>query len=68
MRINWYQSRFDPWAPGPNEKNEPYKRKGKNEPSGTPVVQRADLLPISMCKLGFMNPTWSPTSEVMNLV
>jgi hypothetical protein len=26
------------------------------------------VLPISMCKLGFMNPIWCPTSEVMNPV
>jgi hypothetical protein len=26
------------------------------------------MLSISMCKLAFMNPTWSLTSEIMNLV
>jgi hypothetical protein len=28
IRINWYQSRFDPWAPGPDRKNEPLYQKG----------------------------------------
>jgi len=29
IRINWYQSTFDPWAPGLNGKNEPYRKRGR---------------------------------------
>jgi len=29
IRINWYQSRFDPWAPRLNGKNEHYRKRGR---------------------------------------